>query len=109
MVAFGHASGVSKQGSPGLSIFADVTVDGLVADFEVVVDAQYPADLFGAPTLLNHIGDVFPVQIRELGASASASASGYGVHVSDLGPVLIVVGLAVAGEFSADGAWRAPP
>jgi hypothetical protein len=49
-----------------------------------------------------------PVEVGELGATARASAPCDGVHMGDFGAVLVIVGLAVSGEFTANRAWGSP-
>ena len=59
--ALAHASGETKQRATGFHIAPDIPVNGLVADFKVVVYLEAAADLFGAPALSNHQPDMVPV------------------------------------------------
>ena len=97
-------SGIAPQVAAGALVPSDATVDGLVADAQHAALSQRADDLLGTPPAADELSDGGHVGGTEVSAASAAAASGNGVAMGLLGPVLQVMVGAVATQPARDGA-----
>ena len=102
-----HASGETKQRTAGFHIPADVPINGLVAEFKVVVYPEAAAELFGIPALPNHQPDMVPMNGGELRTASGSFTSSGGIALRGFSSVAAVIGFAVSRQLAANSAGRA--
>ena len=86
----GHDASVPPQGSPGLLVPSNASVDRLVTDTKRACLGQDPGNLLCAPLATEHRRHPPHVFGAELRASAAASTPGNSVAVSFLGSVVSI-------------------